>query len=110
MGATLIARCICCALKFEIPMLRILPSALSFASSPTASSIDPGGTLRAAAPGRPVDLVEVDGINVQPLQTGLGFPSNRGCLQVVRDISGFVPDQAALSEDIRTRMEPLDSA
>jgi hypothetical protein len=45
MGATCMARCICCALKFETPMWRIFPSALSFASAPTASSIDPGEAL-----------------------------------------------------------------
>ena len=45
MGATFCARCICAALKLETPMLRIFPSALSFAISATASSIEPGEAL-----------------------------------------------------------------
>ncbi len=43
--ATRRARSVCCALKFETPMCRILPSTLSFARAPTASSIDPGEAL-----------------------------------------------------------------
>ena len=103
MGATLTARAICCALKFETPIFRILPSALSFANSPNSLFNRPGrGRFRVALPRGPVDLIEIDRIEPQSLQAGFGFSSNGGRLQIVGNGSGFIPDQAALGEDIRT--------
>src|SRR4029077_16411590 len=68
------------------------------------------GTLRTAAPGGPMDLIEVDHVDLQPLETRLGFPANGRGLEVVRNFSGFIPDKAALGEGIRARTKLLDSA
>ena len=66
------------------------------------------GRFRVALPGGPVDLIEIDRIEPQSLQAGFGFPSNGGRLQIVGNGPGFIPDQAALGEDIRTLAQPAD--
>ena len=55
-------------------------------------------------------LRHVDGFDPQPLETVLGFAADGSGLKVVRDVPRVVPDQTALSEDVRRSTEPLDRA
>ena len=63
--------------------------------------------FRAAFPCGPVNLIEIDSIDVQSPQAGFGFAANGGCLEVVRDLSFFIPYQTALGENIGARAEAL---
>src|SRR5205807_8618876 len=58
----------------------------------------------------PVDLVEVDGIKLQPPQAGLAFATDRFGREAVADLSSFVPDHAALGEDVRTVAHAFEGA
>jgi hypothetical protein len=58
----------------------------------------------------PVDLIEVDGIDLQPSQAGLAFPPDRLGLETVADLSALVPDHAALREDVRADGHAFESA
>src|SRR5437667_52067 len=50
---------------------------------------------------RPVDLIEIGCIHLQPAQTGLAFASNGFRAQRVADLAFLVPDHPAFGENIR---------
>jgi hypothetical protein len=47
-----------------------------------------------------VNLIEIDCIDFHSLQTGFCFSSDGSGLQVMRNVSRLVPDQAALGENV----------
>src|SRR5207253_233346 len=50
---------------------------------------------------RSVDLVQVEGIDLEPPQAGLALAADRIRLEAVADLALLVPDHAALGEDVR---------
>src|SRR4029077_4603370 len=56
--------------------------------------------------GRPVDLVKIDRIYLQPSETVFAFPPNGFRLQVVMDITLLVPAKPALCKNVRPRSGP----
>src|SRR5438067_9185455 len=61
-------------------------------------------------PGRPVNLIEIYSLDVKPLQAALQLAANRSCLQIVRNLARFVPDQAAFSKYVRAVRHILQGA
>src|SRR5436305_387299 len=55
---------------------------------------------------RPVDLIEIDYIDVQPAQTIFALAANGAYTEVAMDISLFVCTQTTLSENVGPRSGP----
>ena len=66
------------------------------------------GVFRLIVPGRPVDLVEVDSLNAEPLQAGLRFAADRRTLEVMRNASVFIPNETAFGEHVRPLAQIFD--
>ena len=49
---------------------------------------------------RPVDLVQVNGIDIESLQAGFDLPANRVGLEAVTHNATLIPDLRALGEDV----------
>ena len=71
-GAMACARSICCTLKFETPIQRTLPSSLSRPVGPAFFDIFVGL--------RPVNLVEIDRVDVKTAQAVFAFAAHRSPL------------------------------
>src|ERR1700758_4562702 len=57
-----------------------------------------------------MNLIKVDRIDSKSSQAGFGFAANGSGLEIVRYVSQFIPNQAALGEDIRKGVALLDRA
>src|SRR5439155_5942160 len=55
---------------------------------------------------RPMDLVKVNGFDLQPAQAVFTLAANRISLQHVMDLPMAIPTQTTFGEDIRTRTVP----
>ena len=55
-----------------------------------------------------MDLIQVNDVNTEPLQTGFNFTPQRGGFEIMAHIAVLVPDQGALGEDVRP-LATLDS-
>src|SRR4029077_16611947 len=57
--------------------------------------------------GRPMNLVKVDHIDIEPPQALLALAANGVSVQRAMDISLFVPTQTALGENVRALARPI---
>ena len=103
MGAIARARSSWATLKLETPIQRTLPSALSCAKVVPA-------LFHLFVGLRPVDLVQVDALDLEAAQARLHFAANRIGLQALLNLALLVPDPLAFREDVRLARQALHGA
>ena len=98
-------RCSCATSKFDTPTKATFPSSLN--ATHRAPRFFDGPRVvpfRTRRPRRPVNLIQIDALRLQPPQALLDFLANRWCAQAVEDISRVIPHETGLREHIGARL------